>query len=232
MSKFGDLLRKSEKKPQHEITVAEMPDQSHTIQQNTLKKNAFANLKKTVATVSPVATAGEGGLPPEVLTPSPTSFKFNLEKQKTKISDTAVVASPPPCKPQSKTGVVDPMQETTAPSFSETEAAKDFQSADQPDTYNDKHVEEFKQALDILKNSIDNKELIADALKHIMVNLKRHVFLQDILLPEDCQLMVRGLRESYGVTIAKKQTKRTKKETNSQDVDAVLDQLADLDMQI
>lgn len=228
MSKFGDLLGK--KKEQLDPISKEQAEEFNrlhdSIQNKTPKENAFANLKKTVAEVSPPATAGEGELPPGVSTPSPTPFKFNLGTKKT------IASASPPDEVQSETGAVDSMQEMTAPNFSETEAAKDFQSADQPEDYTDKHVEELKQALEILTNSIDNKELVADALKNIMINVKRHVFLQDILLPEDCQLMVRSLRESYGVTIAKKQTKKKKKDTNAADVDEVLDQLADLDMVI
>ena len=220
MSKFGDLLNKKQDAEGH-------IEQATGIIRPTPKQSAFANLKKTVAGQPPAATVGGGtahvsGSRPEVSPPKP--FKFNLGKS-------PEVAPVPPLM-QSQTGAVDSMQETTAPIFNEKAAAKDFQSSDQPDQYTDKHVEELKQALDILKNSIDNKELVADALKNIMTNLKRHTFLNDILLPEDCQLMVASLRESYGVTIAKKQTKKTKRDATTQDVDAVLDQLADVDIQI
>jgi len=223
MSKFSELLDKGNKKeePKDEYLEGIMDKQ-------TPKQTAFANLKKTVADQSSAATAGEDtphtGTPvPEVS--SPKSFKFNLNPSK----------AVPKEKVQLETGVAvmdSSLQQTATPDFSEKDAAKDFQSADQPDQYTDVHVKELKQALDILKNSIDNKELVADALKNIMINLKKHTFLSDILLPEDCQLMVIGLRESYGVTIAKKQSKKSKRDATTQDVDQVLDQLADLDLQI
>lgn len=220
MSKFGDLLGKPKDSEGH---VSNTPA-GKQILNHQVKKNAFANLKKTVADQSSAATGGEDtdspGPQPEVS--SPKLFKLNLGKNS--------VASDPPSVQQP--GATDSMQETVAPTFSEKDAAKEYQSADQPDQYTDVYVAELKQALDILKNSIDNKELVADALKNIMTNLKQHSFLSDILLPEDCQLMVAGLRESYGVTIAKKQTKKTKRDATAQDVDAVLDQLSDVDIQI
>lgn len=193
------------------------------------KPNPFANLKKTVAALSSSATAEEGANPPRKSAPSSTPFKFNLGTKKV---ETQVAPVSPPVEVQPEEGVADSLQETVTPSFSEAVSAKEFQSPDQPDEYNDEHVRELKQALSILEQSIDNKELVADALKNIMVNIKQHVFLKDILLPEDCQLMVRGLRESYGVTIAKKQKKKGKRETTAKDVEAVMEQLADLDITI
>jgi len=232
MSKFGDLLGKKEEtlKERQQMAaghIEQVIGVRPKIETATPKQNAFANLKKTVAGESSAATVGEdaaltGPPTPEVSSSEP--FKFNLGKSPN-------AQDLPPVQPQ--TGAVDSMQETAAPSFSEKDAAKDFQSADQPDEYTDTHVAELKQALDILKGSMGgNKELVADALKNILISLKRHTFLSDILLPEDCGLMVAGLRESYGVTIAKKQTKQKKRDATAQDVDAVLDQLIDIDIQI
>ncbi len=228
MSKFGDLLGKKKETldPLSREQAEKLNNLHDSIQNRTTKQNIFANLKKTVADQSSAATAGEdtfpAGVPSEVSSPKP--FKFNLGKS------TEVASATPPADQQ--TGVADSMQETVAPTFSEKVAAKDFQSPDQPDQYTDVHVVEFKQSLDILKNSISNKELVSDALKNILTNLKKHTFLNDLLLPEDCGLMVASLRESYGVTIAKKQTKKTKRDTTAQDVDQVLDQLADVDISI
>ncbi len=219
MSKFGDLLSKDK------VNL-----EGTTTGRVSLKQNAFANLKNTVAGRSPTVTEGEGtvavsGSTPEVSSPKP--FKFNLGVQNPKS-----VVAPAKSPAEQPAGAADSMQETAAPSFSEKDAAKDFQSEDQPDQYTDVHVAELKQALDVLKNSISNKELVADALSHIMRGLKKYTFLSDILLKEDCQLMVAGLRESYGVTIAKKQSKSKKRTANIQDVDEVLDQLSDIDIQI
>ncbi len=206
-----------------------------------LKKDAFANLKKTVADVSSAATVGEGAtsvdLPAQPApSPKPSGFIFDLSgKKKTpsaKERKDALLLPRLPDAVEAHPGAVDSMMEATAPSFSETDAAKEFQSADQPDKFNAAHVEALKTSISVLYNSIDNKELVTNALSHIMSHLKKHPFLVDIMLPEDCQMMVRGLQASYGVTIAKKQTKRTKRDATKQDVDAVLDQIADLDIQI
>ena len=208
-----------------------------------LKKDAFANLKKTVADVSSAATVGEGASTldhppgPEAPSPKPSGFTFDLSGKKKSPSvkerkDALLLPGVVPSGTEAHLGAVDSMMEATAPSFSETDAAKEFQSADQPDKFNAAHVEALKTSISVLYNSIDNKELVTNALSHIMSHLKKHPFLVDIMLPEDCQMMVRGLQASYGVTIAKKQTKRKKRDAGRQDVDAVLDQIADLDIKI
>lgn len=230
MSKLSDLINEAKDRETNK-TLAELGKNIPAPKQTITKPNPFANLKKTVAALSSSATAEEGANPPRKSAPSSTPFKFNLGTKKV---ETQVAPALPmiPATVQPEEGVADSLQETVTPSFSEAVSAKEFQSPDQPDEYNDEHVRELKQALSILEQSIDNKELVADALKNIMVNIKQHVFLKDILLPEDCQLMVRGLRESYGVTIAKKQKKRGKRDTNAKDVEAVMEQLADLDITI
>ncbi len=210
------------------------------------KNIAFANLKKTVADVSSAATVGEGASTldhppgPEAPSPKPSGFTFDLSGKKKSPSvkerkDALLLPDVVPDGVEAHPGAVDPhssLSESTAPSFSETDAAKEFQSADQPDKFNDTHVEALKTSISVLYNSIDNKELVTNALSHIMSHLKKHPFLVDIMLPEDCQMMVRGLQASYGVTIAKKQTKKKKRDAGRQDVDEVLDQIADLDISI
>lgn len=131
-----------------------------------------------------------------------------------------------------KTAPDDTMLGVSGANFSEANAAKEFTSPDQPEKYSKELVTEFRSSLDILVNSIENKELVSDALKKIMIDLLKYPFLGDIMHPENCQLMVRGLRSSYGVTLAKKQTRRTKKETTSADVEEVMDLIGDLDIEI
>jgi len=236
MSKFGDLLgnSKSERQETLDPLSKEQADRLNNLHdrvqdKSILKKDAFANLKKTVASTPLPATVGEGVDPPGQKTPSPNSFAgiFDLSRAKEKKT-----VDLDPSLDQPETGVVDSLQELTTPSFSEAESAKEFQSPDQPDVYTDIHVKDLQDALSILKNSIGNKELITDALKNIMLHLSQHTFLAKILLPEDCQLMTRSLRESYGVVIAKKQTKKTKKTASAAEVDEVMEGLADLDIRI
>lgn len=228
MSSFSDLLRKDSAAEQEAVEAR--------------KTDPFTSLGKAVAKASaPVdaATASEGvsaSPPGSAKTPS-VSFSFlGSGKEKTSSdvtepenSGNSVSAS---LATEDVTSPDDTMQGISGEIFSETKAAKEFQSEDQPEEYSQEIVDNLKQSLGILVDSIDNKELIADALKKIMLDLKRHRFLVGILHPEDCQLMVRAIRESYGVTLAKKQTRSTKRATTSKEVEDALDVLADVEINI
>lgn len=139
-----------------------------------------------------------------------------------------------PVGPPVKTSVATPDTSMLGVSgdFSESKSAKQFQAEDQPEGYEQIHVDELKQSLDILVNSIDNKEMVGDALKKIMLDLKRYPFLVNIMHPEDCNLMVRAVRESYGVTLAKKQNRSKKRAATSKEVEDTLDILADMEINL
>ncbi len=118
------------------------------------------------------------------------------------------------------------------PADIEATSAKEFQSEDQPDGYEASAVEELKQSISILQDGFENKELISEALKNIMLLLRRHEFLKDMLLPEDCGAMVRALRESYGRVITVKNTRSNKKIAVQKDVTDVMSELDGLDITI
>lgn len=72
-------------------------------------------------------------------------------------------------------------------------------------------VEDFNTSRKLLQNCLtENTQMIGHALRRVMVDMKLHPELGDILLPEDMGNMVRALRESYGQTIAIKEKKRKK----------------------
>jgi len=227
MSKFGDLLNNNS-------------EEKH-IEAQERKANPFASLGKAVANASSPpadATAAEeivDSPPDDTVSSAPFSFLGKEKKEpsldistRSKPSDAASAsltssdATPPD----------EPMQGISGGDFSESKSAKEFQAPDQPDGYNEEIVVKLKDSLDVLINSIDNKELVGDALKQIMLNLKRYPFLIDVMHPEDCNLMVRAVRESYGVTLAKKQTRSTKRATTSKEVEDVLDILGDVEISL
>lgn len=72
-------------------------------------------------------------------------------------------------------------------------------------------VEDFNTSRKLLQNCLtENTPMIGHALRRIMVDMKLHPELGDLLLPEDLGNMVKALRESYGQTIAIKEKKRKK----------------------
>jgi len=216
MSKFGDLLNDNS-------------EEKH-IEAQERKANPFASLGKAVAKASvppaEATAAGETVNTPPVDAVSSAPFSF-LGKEKKEPSENII--SP---LVSDATPLDEPMQGISGGDFSEQKSAKEFQAPDQPDRYNEEIVGKLKDSLDILINSIDNKDLVGDALKQIMLNLKRYPFLIDVMHPEDCNLMVRAVRESYGVTLAKKQTRSTKRATTSKEVEDVLDILGDVEISL
>ena len=198
---FQNLIKKSTEKEEEN----KAPDTSAS--------NVFKNLKKRITDVPPSHPSVEGGVPAkEQTTPPSTSskpkgFKLILPK---------------------KTSGADSIENKSAPDFSEETASKEFQSPDQPDGFDENEVTALKEKLEILVDNMSNKELVQGALKTILLHLERHSFLYDILKPEDCGLMVRALRASYGVTVTVKRQKKEKKGRTQKDVKDVMDELSEL----
>jgi len=107
-------------------------------------------------------------------------------------------------------------------------SAAEFNSPDQPDMLEPQAILELQQCMALLVASFEHKELVSDAIRSVLIHVKKYPFLKDILLPEDCQLMVRALRESYGVAIVSKTVRAKKVSANQKDVTEVEDVLADL----
>lgn len=217
MSKFSELLNKDK----------EYAEKAET------KSNPFAALRKSVVAAStPLSKSTTDaeevdGIPPVSEKTSSAPFSLQGQKKETATASLSVNGKTPPDTTEQNI-----MQGVSGDSFSEAKSSKEFQSEDQPDAFDQELVDKLKESLDILVNSMDNKELIGDALKQIMLSTKKHPFLADIMHPEDCQMMVRGLQESYGVTLAKKQVRGQKRAASSKDVEDIVDMLADVDISI
>ena len=202
---FQNLIKKSAEKEEEN----KVPDSS-----DTSTSNVFKNLKKRVTGVaSPLRPSVEGEVPAKEQTTSPST------PSKTKGFKLALPAKP--------TGV-DSIENKSTPEFSEEVASKEFQTPDQPDSFDENEVTALKEKLEILVENMSNKELVQGALKTILLHLERHSFLYDILKPEDCGLMVRALRASYGVTVTVKRQKKEKKGRTQKDVKDVMDELSEL----
>lgn len=95
-------------------------------------------------------------------------------------------------------------------------SAEQFQYKTQPDLMGKDDAEQFKVNLNMLRESFMHKDLIAPVIRRILVDLDSHPEFEEFLAPEDCGLMVRMLRQSYGIMVqvaqGKKRNKKPEKE--------------------
>lgn len=159
--------------------------------------------------------------------PEPTQptnpFAALAQTVKETASQPAPAPTPEPAPAPKPAPVIDELQQ--APTAI---GAAEFNSPDQPDMVEGEAVALLQQNMEMLRNSFEHKELVGDAIRGVLVHLKRYPFLKDILLPEDCQTMVRALRESYGVAIVSKTTRAKKVSATQKEVGEVEDMLSDL----
>jgi len=74
-------------------------------------------------------------------------------------------------------------------------------------------VAAFKESLQVIKDHMENPDMVGQALRKIMLDLQGNPNLIGFLKDEDAGLMVRGLRVSCGnAVIVKSKAKRTKKD--------------------
>lgn len=167
---------------------------------------------KSSAPQTAAAGKGDGDNPLAALF-SGNSGKESMDKN----SNKSEVVGPPAASDEVK-------KKSPSPSLS------DLNHESQPENFNDKTVQQFKAGIQLLKDHIDDKDLITDAIRNVLGMLKAHDFLKGHLLPEDMGLMVRGLRNGYGTVIQKKQTKQRKRSASNEEVDKILDNLGDIDL--
>ena len=109
---------------------------------------------------------------------------------------------------------------------------KKFTFDGQTEKYNQEHVTHLEDCLRILQDNIDNKEMVSEAMKNIMIHLQEHPELVDIMLPESEGLMVKALRRSYGTTIQKKKTRSSKRAQSAKEIDDMMGELAGFELDI
>jgi len=111
-------------------------------------------------------------------------------------------------------------------------SADEFNSPDQPNAFPEIDVISFKEALEILANNIDNKEIVGQATSNILQLIQNNENVKAMLQPEDINLMVKGLRESYGTAIVKKSARKEKTVVNEQNVNKLMKDMSDLDFTV
>lgn len=103
------------------------------------------------------------------------------------------------------------------------DVAKTFLHETQPDQFTAEQMETIKQSLQMLLECIEDREMVSQALTSIMNNLQQTPELAKILKPEGIGLMVRALRQSFGVQVAKKSERAQKREAAQKDVNETLE---------
>lgn len=102
-----------------------------------------------------------------------------------------------------------------------------YQFDEQAESFPDYSVEDFRNELEILSNSVG--EDVINNFNICLKRLKEHPFLAEHLRPEDIGIAVGALRKSYALTVKAKTTRKEKKQVRkTKHTDAVLDALSDI----
>lgn len=98
-------------------------------------------------------------------------------------------------------------------------------------------LEGFRKTLEIIREAYKKElpgqdiSLITSAMKNILGEVRQHEEFMKLLLPQDIGMLVRILRESYGVVLNVKVTREKKKNINKKDEDefrSLMDGFGDL----
>lgn len=110
--------------------------------------------------------------------------------------------------------------------------AADFVYPDQPDKYPEEKVTALRNAMVDLLSNIEDRDIIAAAMRNVLQMTRETPHLADLLLPDDFGAMSRALRLSYNVAITRVTEKKTKREAkttkstaNMKDFEALLGDL-------
>ena len=108
--------------------------------------------------------------------------------------------------------------------------ADEFNFDGQPDKYDAEQVAKLAASLELIQDNLNDKDMIGQAVKNILSDLKQYPELTAILRPEHCGLMVKGLKQSYGTVIAKKSERKSKKQASSEEVNKILENMGGIDL--
>ena len=176
---------------------------------STTVSGTVAGAPKLAIKFGPPGT-GSGGTQPNVLavpvqgqtgqtTPSQTGLRISLPTVQPQQSNTV---QPQIIPPTAKALVV--AAQPTKLSIQELLKVDTATFDRGKEAYTQDEVAQFKGSFQMLKDAITNPKLVGQAVKNIMVMMGANPHLCNIAMPEEVGLMVRGIRQSYGVTVAKK----------------------------
>lgn len=230
MSNLKDLIAKS-KQPQTQPEP--QPEDKPKFKFNLKPSNGSDDTKQN----SPLANSS-GSVPSAPEKSISSGVKFNFSGQSTSpsraevkqtLEDGAGNSSSPSNPPNAVSPPSELVDGTSMDEIGDIDIS-DFVFDEQPDNFSPEAIDKMNSAMDILKNSMDNKEMVGQAITIIMKTMQEHEFLKDIMRehPHHLGLMVQGLRESYGSVIAKKSATKTKRRESAEKVEKTLDMLQDI----
>lgn len=140
------------------------------------------------------------------------------------VSPTEAVAKADPQLPADATA--SPPKEITA---------DEYRHETQPETFDQDVIDEVKASLEIIDDSLTegiDKTLINDAMSNVLKHMLDHPFLEDVISDEDCGLMVRALKETFGTLIAKKTAAKGKRAASAAEKQSALDDMTELGIKL
>ena len=87
----------------------------------------------------------------------------------------------------------------------------------------------FQEMVEMLEENIDNEGELQNVLKGTLEYLNDNPEVDAILTPESRAIFVKAARNSYGITLVAKTARKAKTTKATKKVDALMDELADLD---
>lgn len=121
-----------------------------------------------------------------------------------------------------------PLVQDESPETPAVISADEFIFESQPDKFSDEEVQDLREALDIVVNNIEHKDLVGDAMRNVMQMIAANPNLKDLMMPQDIGIMTRALRINYGVLIEKKTERSTKTSQAKKDVKEVADMMENM----
>ena len=117
--------------------------------------------------------------------------------------------------------------EEPKPVAKKTPPTRGFVHPEQSDKYTEEEVERIQTSISILYENMEDKEIVAQAMRAVLTDIRKNQNLRELIKPEDCGMMVRHLREEYGVEVIKKAGKAKAKTESIQRQDDIMQELGD-----
>lgn len=106
-----------------------------------------------------------------------------------------------------------------------TMPADDFNHPSQAAAFAETQVVAIKNALKILEDNLEDKHVVSDSVRNVLLTMKKFPETAEMLEDEDYQIMVRGLRASYGSVLVAKQGRKKAKTDKAIRTDQAMDML-------
>ena len=210
MSGIDDLLKK---KTNTEVAVVEDKPKPKAFQFGVANKKASSNLKdKLKGSAKPKFSLGAKPKPETdvVSVDLPGTAATSEAKEIAVVNPKTVAISDAVIDDPGDVHILSPTEEK-------------YTFVEQPDAFAPEVVDQMQAQFEMLRQSLDHPEVVSEAVANILKFMQAHDGLAKLVEPEECGLMVRALRVSYGTTITKKVNNKEKKQKTIAKVDEIVD---------